>query len=179
MYDLAVVNEQDISTASNDKTSQAGNLEETLYGPGGAPNRPSGARFTETENVAVRVLDVEIKACPGSFFERLDHCRATRLQLAEQISDTGHGNVRVQMLVLFPVRPVGSQFRRMLEVDRASVTPDARIERLILKIELEAELVTIVRNGSIKIVDEKLRGDPRNLRSTTNCQCGHLNSSTR
>ena len=132
--------------------------------------RPSGVRFTETENVAVRVLDVEIKAGPGSFFEGLDHFSPTRLQLAEQVSDTGHGSVRVQMLVLFPVRPVGGQSRRMLEVYRESVTPDARIERLILEIELEAEPVTIVRNRSIKIVNKKLRGDPGNLRSTANCR---------
>jgi hypothetical protein len=130
--------------------------------------RASGVLFAETENVAVRVLDVKIKACPRSFFEGLDHVSPTHLQLAEQASDTGHGNVRVQMLVLFPVRSVSGQFRRVLEVYRESVTSDARIERLILEIELEAEpvTITIVRNRLIKIVDEKLRGDPRNLRST-------------
>ena len=72
--------------------------------------------FTETENVAVRVHDVEITACPGSFFEGLDDFSPTHLQLAEQASDTGHGHVRVQMLVLFPVRSVGRQLRRTLQV---------------------------------------------------------------
>lgn len=73
------------------------------------------------------------------------------------------------MLVLFAVRPLGGQFHRKLEVYRESVTADASIERLILETELEAEPVTIVRNRSIEIVDEKLRCDSSNLRSTTNC----------
>src|SRR5205085_12255290 len=88
--------------------------------------------------------------------------------------DPGHGNVRVQMLVLFAVRPVRGQFRRMLEVDRESVPSDGRIERLILEIKLKAEPVTIVSNRSIQIVDQKLRSDPGNLRSTTNCYWRHL-----
>jgi hypothetical protein len=80
-------------------------------GPGWLPLRydereqTSGVLFTEAENVAVGIRDVEIDACPWSFFERLDHVCPTRLQLAEQVVDTGHGNVRVQMLVLFPVYP--------------------------------------------------------------------------
>jgi hypothetical protein len=78
------------------------------------------------------------------------------------------------MLVLFPVRSVSGQFRRMLEVYRESVTADGRIERLIREIELEAKPVTVVRNRSIKVVDEKLRGDPSNLRATANCHWRHL-----
>src|SRR2546421_207317 len=78
------------------------------------------------------------------------------------------------MLVLFAVCPLAVQFRPMLEVDRESITPDGRIERLILEIELETEPVAIVRNRSIKIVDKKLRGDPGNLRGSTNCRCSHV-----
>jgi hypothetical protein len=43
-------------------------------------------------------------------------------------------------------------------MDREPVTRDRRVKRLILKIELEAQLVAIVCNGSVKIIDEKLRG---------------------
>jgi predicted nucleic acid-binding protein len=138
----------------------------------------SGVLFAETENVAVRVLDVEIDARPGFFLERPDHVGATRLQLAEQVPDTGHGDVRVQMLVLFPVRSVGDEFLCLFKVYRESVTCDARIERLVLEIELEAEAVTIVRNRSVEIVDEKLRGDPGNLRSTASRHWRHHHSST-
>src|SRR5262249_42353496 len=134
----------------------------------------SGVLFTKAENVAVRILDVKIEACPRSFFKRLDHLSPTHFQLAEQTSDARHGNVRVQMFVLFPVFSVRGQFRRMLEMDCESVTADARVERLILKIELEAKLVTVVRNRSVKIIDEKLRGYPGKVRSTMNCNCGHL-----
>ena len=53
------------------------------------------------------------------------------------------------------------------------VTPS--VERLILKIELEAKLVTVVRNCLVKIVDQKLRSYPRKVRRMVNCSCcGHL-----
>jgi hypothetical protein len=57
---------------------------------------------------------------------------------------------------------------------RESVTRDARVERLIIKIELEAQLVSVISNGSVKIIDKKLRGYPRQVRSTMNCHIGHL-----
>jgi hypothetical protein len=62
----------------------------------------------------------------------------------------------------------------MLEVYREPITHNTRIERLILEIELEAEPVTIVRNRSVKIVDQKLGGYPGNLRSAMTC---HWNTS--
>ena len=136
--------------------------------------RASGVLLTETEDVALRIFDVEIAACPGSFFEGLDNFSPARLQLAEQRLDTGHGNVRVQMLVLFPVRPVVGEIRAVLEVYRESVTADAGIKRLIRKIDFEAKPVTILRNRSIEILDKKLRSDPRNLGSTTTYHFSHV-----
>src|SRR5215469_6977895 len=77
------------------------------------------------------------------------------------------------MFVLFAVFSVGSRFRRTFEMDRESVTADARIERLVLKIEREAKLVTVVLNGAIKIIDQKLRCYPGDVGSLMNCHCGH------
>ena len=130
--------------------------------------------FTKAENVAVSVLDIKIEACPGSFFKRREHLSATRFQLAEQTMDAAYSNVRIQMFVLFPMFSAGGQLRRTLQMDRASVTRDSRIERLIPKIKLEAKLVAVVSNGSVEIIDEKLRRYPGKLRSTLACQCGHL-----
>src|SRR5271157_2263254 len=134
----------------------------------------SGVLFTKAENVAVRILDAKIEACPWSFFKRLDHLSPTHFQLAEQTSDARHGNIRVQMFVLFPVFSVRGQFRRTLEMHRESVTRNARVERLIIKIELEAKLVTVIRNCSVKIIDKKLRGYPSKVRSTLNCHSGRF-----
>ena len=47
------------------------------------------------------------------------------------------------MLVLFAVRPVGRQFRRVLQVDRESITTDAGVERLILEVEREAVMLVV------------------------------------
>jgi hypothetical protein len=73
------------------------------------------------------------------------------------------------MFVLFPERPVRRQGLRMLEVYRESVTTDRGIERLVGEIELEPEPVAIVRRRTIEIVDEELRGDPGDPRSTSIC----------
>src|SRR5215472_17899516 len=82
------------------------------------------------------------------------------------------------MFILLPVFSVSTQFRRMLEMDRESVARDGRVERLIREIELEAQLVTVVPNRPVKIVDEKLRGYPGQVRSAVSCRCGHFISST-
>jgi hypothetical protein len=105
--------------------------------------------------------------------ERLDHLSATPFQLAEQISDTRHGNVRVQMFVLFPVFSVGGQFRRALEVDGEGVTADAGIKGLVLEIEFEAEFLAVVHNGPVEIVDKELWGYTGNV-STLSGRYGHL-----
>src|SRR5262249_6118445 len=81
--------------------------------------------------------------------------------------------VRVQMLVLFAVFPIGARFRSTLEMDRESVPADARIEPLIYKVAREAKLVTVVANRAIKIIDQKLRGYPSKARSLMNCHCRH------
>ena len=60
---------------------------------------------------------------------------------------------------------VGGEFRRTLEMYGESVAADARVERLIVKIEGEAELVTVVRNCPVKIIDQKLRAYPSKVRS--------------
>src|SRR5947208_3728900 len=110
----------------------------------------SGVLFTKAKNVAVRVLDVKIQACPRSLFQRPDHLSATPFQLAEQIPDTRDGNVGVQMFVLFPEFSFRSQSRRFLKVYRKSVAADTRIERLVLEVELEAEFVAVVRDRPVK-----------------------------
>ena len=130
--------------------------------------------FTKAENVAVSILDIKIEARPRSLFKRLEHLSPTHFQLAEQAPDPAYGNVRIQMFVLFPVFPVGGQFRRTLEMYPESVARDRGVERLILKIKLEAKLVAVVCNCPAEIIDEKLRGYPCNVRRTATCDCGHL-----
>src|SRR5262245_27705911 len=101
----------------------------------GSISSDSGERFTETDHIAISVLDVEVEARPRSFFEGFDDLGPTRLQFLEQLPDARHGDVRIQVLILFPVRSFGSQFRRVLEVYRESVAADARVERLVREVE--------------------------------------------
>src|ERR1700722_7026763 len=77
------------------------------------------------------------------------------------------------MFVQFAVLSVGGEFWRMLQVNREAVTRYARVEGLLFKIQLEAEIVAVVGNRPPQIIDEKLRGDPGDARSTGNYCCGH------
>lgn len=67
--------------------------------------------------------------------------------------------MRIQMVVLFPVFSVIRLRRRTFKMDGESVTRDAGVKPLILEIEHEAKLVTVVGDGPVKIIDEKLRHD--------------------
>ncbi len=69
------------------------------------------------------------------------------------------------MLVLLPMLSVGDNFRRKFQVYGAPVTGHTRVERLVIEIEPETESVPIVRNRSVEVVDQKLRGDPGHLHS--------------
>src|SRR5215472_17077306 len=91
-------------------------------------NPVSPLQFAKTEHVAVSILDNKLDACPWLLFKRSDHVSATLFQLGEQIAHARDGDVRVQMLVLFAVFPIGARFRSTLEMDRESVPADARIE---------------------------------------------------
>ncbi|HUI84683.1 MAG TPA: hypothetical protein VL240_10690 [Candidatus Binatia bacterium] len=128
--------------------------------------------FAEAENVAVRILYIKIEACPRFFLQRLEHPSPTHFQFVEQPPNARYGNVRIQVFVLLAVFSVGRQFRSTLEMDREAIPRDRRIERLIVEIQLEAEPVTVVRNGTVKIVDEKLRSYPGEARSRLTCHCG-------
>jgi hypothetical protein len=95
---------------------------------------------------------------------------AARLQVLEHIANTCDGDVRVEVLVLFPVDSVSGDFRGLFEMDREPVTRDACVEILVLKFQLEAERVAVVRNRPFEIVDEKLRRYSENrhvVRETT------------
>src|SRR5258708_2838335 len=122
-------------------------------------------------------MDVKVPACPGSFFEGRDYVSPAGSQLAEQIRDARYRDIGVQMFVLFAVFSVCGQFRGQLEVNREAVARYARVERLILKIELESEILAVVRNRPPQIIDEKLRGNARKTHSTVNYCCGHWVSS--
>jgi hypothetical protein len=154
---------------------QRGNLSEQI-GHNSAVTPPLAslricALFTKAENVTIPVFDIKIEACPRSFFKRPDHVRPTHFQFAEQAADPRHGNVRIQMFVPFAMFSFRGQFRRTLQMNRESVPHDRRIERLIPKAELEAQLFAVVRDGCVKIVDEKLRDYSRQLRSALARHC--------
>ena len=82
------------------------------------------------------------------------------------------------MLVLFAVFSVRGRFRRTLQMDGESVTRDARVKRLIRKFEGETKLVTVIGDGTVKIIHQKLRDYPGKARSRVNGDCGHQYSSS-
>ena len=120
----------------------------------------SGNPFAEAENVPVRVVDVKLEAGPRLLLQRVDDSRSTLFQFAEQIADARDGDISIEMLVLFAVFSLRGKLRGALKMDGEPVAADARVERFVSKIELEAKLLTVVRDCAVKVVDEKLGAIP-------------------
>ena len=77
-------------------------------------------RLAEAEDVAVGILDVEVRVAPRPLLERRGDPRAARAQLLIERVDAAHGDVGVEVLVLLAVQPVGERFGAHL---RCTVTP--------------------------------------------------------
>jgi hypothetical protein len=73
------------------------------------------------------------------------------------------------MFVLFAILSVRGQFRGQLEVNREAITRYARVKGLLLKIELEAEIVAGVRNRPSQIIARNCGAMPERRVSAVCC----------
>jgi len=115
-----------------------------------------GFLFAEAENVFVDVFHVEVLMAPRPLLKWFGDPCATRLQLLVQCLDARNGGVRIEVLMLLAVCSVANRLGSTLEMYREAVATHARVERLVSKIHLKAELVSVISNRRIKIVHKKL-----------------------
>ena len=78
-----------------------------------------------------------------------------------QSRHANYADVHVEMFMLLAMRPVSDRLRRAFEMNSKTVTTDAGIERLVAEVQVESELLLVIRDCSLKIVYQKLRCDFR------------------
>src|ERR1041384_2223401 len=140
------------------------NNSSTLAAP---PARRSfrGRAPAEADDIAVRVLDVEIPGPPRRRRERLDDPDAVRLALRIERLDAVHAGRGVQVLLLTPVPALGVGLGRLLEMELQPVQLTDRVEPLPRLAEGETELL-VVGDRARQIVDQELRCEGGDARST-------------
>src|SRR5438552_3398511 len=79
-----------------------------------------------------------------------------------------YADVHVEMFMLLAMRPVGDRLRRAFEMNRETVAANACVERLVVEVQVESELLAVIRDCGVKVVHQKLRCDPGKL-----CGTGH------
>src|SRR6185295_1383738 len=91
-----------------------------------------------------------------------------------QSRHANYTDVHVEMFMLLAMRPVGDRLRRAFEMNSKPVTTDAGIERLVAEVQVESELLLVIRDCSVKIIHQKLRCDLGKLCGTGNGHCCHI-----
>ena len=107
---------------------------------------------TEADDVAIRVLDVEVHRAPRGRGQRSDDPCAVRSTPRVERLDAIDASRGVDMLLLATVLTLSIMLRRLLQVEFQPVDLTDRIEPVPGLTEGEAELL-IVRDGPRQIVD--------------------------
>src|SRR4029077_19981284 len=106
---------------------------------------------TEADDVAVRVLDIEVLRAPGSGGERLDDRYTIRDALFVEGFDPIDARRRVEMFVVAPPTALRLVPGRFLQVNFQSVQMTNGVETIPRLAETEADLL-VIRDRAIKVV---------------------------
>src|SRR5690349_19691434 len=114
----------------------------------------------ERDDVAVRVLDVEVLRAPLRRGERSEDRYAARDALLVECLDAGHAGRGIEMLVLAAIRALGRILRGFLQVDFQSIQLPDRVKPIPWITEREAEL-PVVGDRPLQVIDQKLGSERR------------------
>jgi hypothetical protein len=99
--------------------------------------------FRKAEDVAVRILDVEIALAPGPQVEGPDDGSTTTDELVVQLLDSGDGQECVEVLLGPPMRALGLKLRCAFEMNHRAIARHAGVEILVDEIAVEAEALLV------------------------------------
>src|SRR5262249_40515566 len=99
--------------------------------------------FRETQDMAVRILDVEITRSPGPSLERSRNGRPTLDELREQLPDPGNDEICVEMLSRPAVGALCRELRRALQVNDRSIPGHAGVKAVVDKIARKTEALLV------------------------------------
>src|SRR5262245_48302122 len=97
----------------------------------GTPRQATSDSLRETQDVTVRILDVEIPRAPRRLLERFRDASSTAGELPVQFLDSGDDQKRVEMLFRLPVNPLRCELRRALQVDDRPIAGHAGVKALV------------------------------------------------
>src|SRR5215217_5598412 len=114
-----------------------------------------GRAAAEADNVAIRVLDIEVLRAPLSRRDRLDDRHTGGYALLVERLDAVNACRGVEMIVVAHVLAVRVILGRFLQVKFKSVQNTDRVEPFPWLAEREADLL-VVRDRALKVVDKEL-----------------------
>src|SRR5690348_15212063 len=99
--------------------------------------------FREAEDVAVRVLNVEVQCAPRTLLKRLGDRSPAPNQLGVERPDLGHVKEGIEVLSGPAVGSFGVELGSALEMDRNAVSRHARVEIAVDEVRREAEALFV------------------------------------
>src|SRR6185369_3399417 len=114
-----------------------------------------GRAAAEADDVAIRVLDIEVLGAPLGRRDRRYDRHAVGDALFVESLDTVNARCGVEMLVVAPVLAVCAVLGRFLQVKFKSVKNTDRVEAFPWLAEREAHLL-VVSDRALKVVDKEL-----------------------
>src|SRR5262249_35538589 len=152
------------ATRSAGPTRQLQRFVRRRSGAGRLLRRPVRRRTAaERDDIAVRILDVEVLRTPRRRGERPENLRAIRDAPLVERFDTVHAGRGIEMLMFAPVLAFGAVLRRFLQMELQPVQFSNRVEPVPRLAEREPEL-PVVGHRARQIIDQELwseRCDPR------------------
>src|SRR5580765_3150979 len=120
-------------------------------------------RAAETDDIAVRVFNIEVLRAPRRRLKRLEDLRAVSDTLFVECFDTLDTRQGIEVLVFSTMVALGRILGRFLQVQFQSIQTADSVEPAPRLAETETQ-PPVVRDGSPKVVDEELRSERSNTR---------------
>jgi hypothetical protein len=114
-----------------------------------------GRAAAEADDVAIRVLDIEVLRAPLGRRDRLDNRHAVGDALLVERLNAINARRGVEMIVVAPVLAVGVVLGCFLQVKFESIQNTDRVEPFPWLAEREAHLL-VVRDRALKVIDKEL-----------------------
>src|SRR5688500_16229838 len=120
-------------------------------------------RAAETDDIAVRVFNIEVLRTPRRRLKRLEDLHAVGDTLFVERLDALDTRRRIEVLVFQAMLPLGRILGRFLQMQFQSIQAPDSVEPAPRLTELETQPL-VVLDGSLKVVNEELRGERGNTR---------------
>src|ERR1044072_75643 len=117
----------------------------------------------KSDNVAVRIFNVETLGAPRRYFERVEDLRAIGDTLFIEFLDAVNARCGIEVIIFSTMPALCRILRRFFQMQFESIQRADRVEPFPWLAETETQPL-VVRDSAFKIVDEKLRSERSHTR---------------